>query len=74
MRTIVDIPNNCLVLLKELCARLNESRSQIIRQAIEEYLKKLVTTGGDQAFGIWKKSKKNSLEYQNKLRDEWERT
>jgi len=73
MRTIVDIPDDLINDLTELCAREKKSRSALIRKAISEYLKTHTAIKFDEAFGIWKKKAVNAMRFEKKLRSEWER-
>lgn len=74
MRTIIDISDGYIKILQELCDRFCESRAQIIRQAIEEYVARHATAEDEKAFGIWKNKPETSLEYESKLRTEWDRS
>ena len=53
MRTIIDIPDDHLQALADVCEREGISRSEAIRRAIAIYLRKHVLPSDDQAFGIW---------------------
>lgn len=71
-RSIVTIPKEVLRKLDSIAKSRHESRSALIREAIDNWLKMYKTHPLDHAFGIWKGKKiKDSLEYIRKLRDEW---
>ena len=73
MRTLVDIPEQQIVDLSELCQTQGVSRAEIIRRAISTYLIQHKPKEVD-SFGLWKTENKISedgLEYQKKLRNEW---
>lgn len=73
MRTIVDIPEEVIATLDEIREQEQRSRASIIRDALKVYLEKRVKKLEDaEAFGIWKKRKKDGIAYQEDLRAEWE--
>ena len=73
MRTIVDIPDNQVKVLKQLSEQKKISRAKIIRQAITDHIANntKIASNHKKAFGIWKNTKIDSIAYQRKLRDEW---
>jgi metal-responsive CopG/Arc/MetJ family transcriptional regulator len=71
MRTIIDIPNEQLQQLAELCRREELSRSEAIRRAIALLLN-TEAQHPDQAFGLWKDRGAEGVEYQQTLRKEWD--
>jgi len=73
MRTIIDLPDAQIEALRRLEQRDNVSRAELIRQAVADYVSKRVEHAD--AFGAWKarKVKVDGVEYQRKIRDEWER-
>ena len=78
MRTIVEIPDNDLKLLKEICERGKVSRAEIVRRALKEFLQRIKEAEDIDTFGIWreaapKRGLLDSLQYEDKLRSEWER-
>jgi len=73
MRTIVDIPDEILTNLGEVSKREHISRAEAIRRAVAQYLRALPAAGAaDQAFGIWKRRKTTGLEYEDKVRRDWQ--
>lgn len=73
MRTIVDIPDEQVSLLKVMGERDHLSRAELIRRAIAEYIRKQVTTSeDDHGFGLWKKRGEDGLAMQQRLREEWD--
>ena len=70
MRTIIDIPEPQLKLLTRLGDERGLSRAEVIRQAINIFLK-LHESPPDRAFGLWKDRTEDGLRYQRLLRDEW---
>ncbi len=73
VRTIIDLPEDQLRTLKEICAREKVSRAEVIRGAVASYIREKQAGKGQNAFGLWKKKKINALKYEGKLRGEWEK-
>lgn len=71
MRTIVDLPEEQLQALSVICSDENISRAEAIRRSVEFYLSEKNISNDRKAFGLWKKNKKNALDYQADLREEW---
>ncbi|HJD67703.1 MAG TPA: ribbon-helix-helix domain-containing protein [Rickettsia endosymbiont of Bembidion lapponicum] len=73
MRTVIDIPDTQIKILDQLSKKKKISRAQIVRQALTDYIADNTKNNKsyESAFGIWKDMKLDSLEYQAKLRDEW---
>jgi metal-responsive CopG/Arc/MetJ family transcriptional regulator len=72
MRTLVDLPEAELEQLNALSRERRVSRAQLIRQAVAGYLEQN-RTGLEETFGLWKKKTVDGMEYQERLRGEWER-
>jgi metal-responsive CopG/Arc/MetJ family transcriptional regulator len=76
MRTIVDIPDEQLRRLDAEARRLRISRAESVRRAIAAYLddEERKMQAFKDAFGAWKhKDMPDSVEWVEKLREEWER-
>jgi len=73
MRTLVDIPDADLKRLTDLSKTRKVSRSQLVRCAIERYLRDEKVDRLDEIFGIWKDRNIDGLEYQLAMRKEWDR-
>lgn len=71
MRTIIELPDEQLEALGNLCVQEKASRAEIIRRAVGSYLNSKQAGKGRSAFGLWKKKKVNALKYEAKLRAEW---
>lgn len=71
MRTIVDIPEEIIKSLDELSVQENRSRASVIREALSEFLKAKPSSNINEAFGIWKRRKIDSIKFQEDLRSEW---
>ncbi|MEI6805454.1 MAG: hypothetical protein WCK49_02980 [Myxococcaceae bacterium] len=73
MRTIVDLREEQILELSEICARIKISRAEAIRKAIDWFAKSVLPqVSGQEAFGIWKDRRLDSLEYIDQLRNEWD--
>lgn len=75
MRTIVDIPDVQIKFLDNISKKKKLSRAEIIRQALSSYIAGYRDSqkGYKLAFGIWKDKDVDSVSYQKKLRNEWDR-
>ncbi len=73
MRTIVELPDEQVEALGNICAQEKVSRAEIIRRAVGNYIQEKQSGKGQNAFGLWKKKKINSLKYESRLRAEWEK-
>lgn len=73
MRTIVDLPLDQIEKLDKVRQSVGISRAEAVRRAVEQYLSHQLPADESEAFGIWKGRGIDSLEYQKKLREEWER-
>ena len=73
VRTIIDLPDDQLEALADLCRREGVSRAEAIRQAIAHYMQSRRTADGGPAFGLWRTRPIDGLAYERRLRDEWER-
>ncbi|ORJ55841.1 CopG family transcriptional regulator [Geothermobacter hydrogeniphilus] len=73
MRTIIDLPEPQIERLREMSDRQGLSRAELVRRAVAEYLARHQGEGSEEAFGLWKKRKTDSLNYQDQLREEWQR-
>jgi len=71
MRTIVELPDEQLEALGDICSKEKASRAEIIRRAVGSYILGKQSGKGQSAFGLWKKKKINALKYEAKLREEW---
>jgi metal-responsive CopG/Arc/MetJ family transcriptional regulator len=74
MRTIVEIPEDQIRAVDELCRRQRISRAEFVRRSVAATLRaeqpSLDATG---AFGLWRKRREDALAYEDRVRSEWER-
>ncbi len=73
VRTIIDLPEDQLQELSEICRRDGISRAEAIRQAVAVHVQRQRRAGPSPAFGLWHARKLNALVYERRLRREWER-
>jgi hypothetical protein len=74
MRTLVDIPDTELEALNTLSKSEGVSRAESIRRAIKAYVEmKTPMPKLEDGFGLWKDQDIDGLEYQLKIRSEWDR-
>ena len=72
MRTIVDLPEEQIQVLKQLSKQSRLSRAELMRRAVAEYLQHHHSDQAEDAFGIWRHQARDGLNYQSRLRDEWD--
>lgn len=79
MRTIVDLPREQIEALDSYAKAKGISRAAAVREAVATYLPEKKKKKRDlnywrnhPAFGSWKGPKVDSVEYQRKLRAEWD--
>jgi hypothetical protein len=78
VRTIVDLTSDQITRLERIATREHISRTEAVRRAIEvaspkEDVRQSITEIRRQAFGLWKKHKRDAVKCIDALRDEWER-
>lgn len=79
MRTIIDLPDDQVRGLADYCVKEKVSRAKAIRRAVATLLEEQERREKDHkaalkaAFGIWKDRGIDAVEYQRKLRAEWDR-
>jgi hypothetical protein len=71
VRTIVDLPEEQLKALAEICQRQGISRAEAVRRAVAEYAGRRVTGDASRAFGLWRGRGVDGLAYERRLRREW---
>ena len=72
MRTIIDIPDNQLSKLNDLCEREKISRAEAIRRALNIMLAEKQTRDREATFGTWARRDDSRAEIAT-LREEWSR-
>ena len=71
MRAIIELPEEQVRQLADVCRRENVSRAEVIRRAIAGYLDARHLSDREDAFGIWRDRNVDGLRYERRLRREW---
>lgn len=71
MRTIINLPEDQITALAEVCRREGVSRAEAVRRAVADYLAARQPAGRDEIFGIWHGRSIDGLDYERNLRSEW---
>lgn len=76
MRITIDLPTDQIAALDQLSARQDTSRAELIRKAVSAYLADQNRIALDQrvGFGAWKHKQVDGVEYQRRVRAEWDDT
>jgi metal-responsive CopG/Arc/MetJ family transcriptional regulator len=72
MRTLIDIPEDDLGLLKKLSKASSLSRAELVRRAISQYLEAHRLARKTEAFGLWAGRREDGLAFQQRVRGEWQ--
>ena len=72
MRTIIELPETQLERMRPVLKQEGISRAELIRRAVNEYLKHYPEESDDTAFGVRADRAKDGLDYQEELRSEWD--
>jgi len=71
VRTLVDIPEQDIAALDAVRRRRQVSRSEVIRQAVRDYLGRNAPPDAEVGFGLWGEGGVDGVDYQRRLRAEW---
>ena len=72
MCTVLELPDTQIEGLKKLGERSGLSRAELVRRAVAEYLRQHPADDTDNAFGLWRQRTEDGLQYQHRLREEWD--
>jgi len=72
MRTIVDIPASQLESLDRQCHLEGISRAEAVRRALTAHLARQSSRAASSAFGLWRNEGVDGLEYERRVRAEWD--
>lgn len=67
----MDLPEEQIASLAELCEQERISRAEAVRRAVADYLKARHANEQGSFFGVWRNRGIDGIEYQRTLRDEW---
>ena len=70
-RIIIDLPEKDLRLLDVIKDVQKKPRTEIIREAISNYLENNRVEETENAFGIWRLDNGDGMAFQTALREEW---
>ena len=71
MRTVIELPEEQLRQLADVCRREGLSRAEVIRRAVADYLDARHVRDGDDVFGLWRDRNLDGLQYERRSRREW---
>jgi metal-responsive CopG/Arc/MetJ family transcriptional regulator len=71
-RILTDMPEETVKRIEEVAARRKISRAEFIRRAVDQALATEAQTSFESAFGAWSDFDEDAVEYQRRLRREWE--
>ena len=71
MRTIVDLPEEQLQQLDQICKIEGISRAEAVRRAVKGYTRDYQYPESDKAFGLWRDRDIDGRNFEDALRDEW---
>ena len=73
MRTIVELTSDSIEELDKLRRQRGVSRTQLVREAVVEYLARNASDTDESTFGLWRdREAEDGLAYQERLRSEWD--
>nr|VFJ88549.1 MAG: hypothetical protein BECKH772A_GA0070896_1000919 [Candidatus Kentron sp. H]VFJ90575.1 MAG: hypothetical protein BECKH772B_GA0070898_1001019 [Candidatus Kentron sp. H]VFJ96716.1 MAG: hypothetical protein BECKH772C_GA0070978_1000819 [Candidatus Kentron sp. H] len=72
MQTTVNLPEEPIAGLKYTTEPPHLSRAGLIRCPITEYPARHRPAQDDEAFGIWRKHKRDAITWQEQMRAEWD--
>lgn len=70
-QAIVDLPETLLNEIDAIAARVGKSRGSLLREAVAQFLLQNGSNARQTVFGIWADRDEDGLDYQKRLRDEW---
>ncbi|MCS2168845.1 ribbon-helix-helix domain-containing protein [Scandinavium sp. TWS1a] len=71
-RILLDLPDEAIKRLDDLKQHRNLPRAELLREAVEQYLESQSQSAIVNALGIWQECGEEGVEYQRKLRAEWQ--
>ena len=71
MRMTIELSEEQLRRLADVCRREGVSRAEVIRRAVAYYLDARYVCDRDDLFGIWRDRSVDGLRFERRLRREW---
>ena len=68
------MPQSLVSLIDDMSERIKISRAEMIRRMLQESIDREISSKNNykSAFGLWRNKKIDALNYQQKLRSEWQ--
>lgn len=73
MRTIVDLPDDQVSGLAEICKMDGISRAEAVRRAVAQMLERQNSLTREEAFGAWSGTTRDSQQFVRDIRKEWDK-
>lgn len=71
-RILLDLPDDVIKRLEDLKQQRNLPRAELLREAVEQYLERQAENTISNALGLWQGCEEDGVEYERKLREEWQ--
>ena len=71
-RILLDLSDDVIKRLEDLKQQRNLPRAELLREAVEQYLERQAYTTISNALGIWQGCEEDGVEFERKLREEWQ--
>ena len=71
-RILLDLPDDVIKRLEDLKQQRNLPRAELLREAVEQYLERQAETTISNALWLWQGCEEDGVEYERKLREEWQ--
>ena len=71
-RILLDLSDDVIKRLEDLKQQRNLHRAELLREAVEQYLERQADTTISNALGIWQGCEEDGVEFERKLREEWQ--
>ena len=71
-RILLDLSDDVIKRLEDLKQQRNLPRAELLREAVEQSLERQADTPISNALGIWQGCEEDGVEFERKLREEWQ--
>jgi hypothetical protein len=72
MKVLIELPDDWVKTLDQIALRKKVARVDLIRLGVQKTIETESDAAYKAAFGAWKDEKIDGVEFQRKLREEWE--
>lgn len=69
---LFDLSDDVIKRLEDLKQQRNLPRAELLREAVEQYLERQAEAVISNALGLWQSREEDGVEYEKKLREEWQ--